>query len=163
MAGRSLTAEQVLTMLASAPTRIEAITAGAEPVQLRTCPSPDEWSANDVLAHLRTCADVSGGCIASMLDDDRPTLRAVNPTTWIESTDYRDLEFGSSLLAFAAQRAELMAILIPLSEEAWSRSAAVTGTGKVLERTVLFYAGWLARHERPHVRQIERIVAAMSS
>jgi hypothetical protein len=28
----------------------------------------------------------------------------------------------------------------------------------VLERTVLFYAQWLARHERPHLKQIERIV-----
>jgi hypothetical protein len=34
----------------------------------------------------------------------------------------------------------------------------VTGAGKPLERTVLFYAQWLARHERPHVKQIERIV-----
>jgi hypothetical protein len=28
----------------------------------------------------------------------------------------------------------------------------------VLDRTVLFYAQWLARHERTHVKQIERIV-----
>jgi hypothetical protein len=37
----------------------------------------------------------------------------------------------------------------------------VTGAGKVLERTVLFYARWLAGHEEPHVKQIERIVNAM--
>ena len=35
------------------------------------------------------------------------------------------------------------------------------GAGKVLERTVLFYAQWLAEHERPHVKQIERIVNTM--
>jgi hypothetical protein len=33
----------------------------------------------------------------------------------------------------------------------------------VLERTVLFYAQWLARHERPHVKQIQRIVNTASS
>jgi hypothetical protein len=27
----------------------------------------------------------------------------------------------------------------------------------VLTRTVLSYAQWLARHERPHVKQVERI------
>jgi hypothetical protein len=42
--------------------------------------------------------------------------------------------------------------------DAWSRSATVTGAGKVLERTVLFYARRLAGHERPHVKQVERIV-----
>jgi hypothetical protein len=26
---------------------------------------------------------------------------------------------------------------------------------------VLFYAQWLARHERPHVKQVERIVNTM--
>ena|GEM_PF-7001279 len=28
-----------------------------------------------------------------------------------------------------------------------------------IERTVLFYAQWLASHEQPHVKQIERIVS----
>jgi len=45
-----------------------------------------------------------------------------------------------------------------LPPEGWSRAATVTGAGKVLERTVLFYAQWLARHERQHVKQVERIV-----
>jgi hypothetical protein len=51
-------------------------------------------------------------------------------------------------------------LLEPLPHEAWSRAATVTGAGKVLERTVLFYGQWLARHERTHVKQIERIVNA---
>jgi len=138
----------------------DAITAGADPVQLRTCPGPDEWSANDVLAHLRSCADVWGGCIASILVEDRPNIRAVNPTTWIKSTDYPDLEFRPSPRSFCDQRAALRAVLEVLPEERWSRAATVTGGGKVLERTVQFYAEWLARHERPHVGHIERAVNA---
>ena len=155
---RSLTIEQVLTLLEATPPRLAALTAGLAPAQLRTAPTPDEWSANEVLAHLRACADVWGGCIMTMLAEDRPTLRAVNPRTWIEKTDYRELDFRRSLGAFAAQRAELLAILEPLPHESWSRAATVTGAGRVLERTVLDYAQRLARHERPHVKQIERIV-----
>src|SRR3989442_6404887 len=30
--------------------------------------------------------------ILAILAEDRPTLRAVNPTTWIAQTDYRELE-----------------------------------------------------------------------
>ena len=33
--------------------------------------------------------------------------------------------------------------------------------GKVLERTVLFYARWLAVHERPHLKQIVRIASTV--
>lgn len=124
----------------------------------RPAPSSIEWSANDVLAHLRACADVWGSCIVAILEEDRPTLRAVNPTTWITKTDYRELEFRSSLRSFTAQRADLMAVLEPLPPEGWQRSATVRGAVKSLERTVLFFARWLACHERTHVKQIQSIV-----
>ena len=114
-----------------------------------------------MLAHLRACADVWGACITTMLAEDMPTLRAINPRAWIKRTDYLDLDFQPSLAAFARQRAELVAILQPLPRAAWSRAATVTGAGKPLERTVLSYARRMAGHERPHVKQIERIVTSL--
>jgi hypothetical protein len=75
-------------------------------------------------------------------------------------TNDRELEFRPSFHSYTKQRAELLAILEPLPPEGWSRTATVTGmiAGQVFERTVLYYAEWMARHERPHVKQIERIV-----
>jgi DinB superfamily len=159
--GKSLTIEQVLTLLAETPPRIAALTADLSPAQLHTSPTHNEWSLNDVLAHLRACADVWGNCMVAMIAEDTPTLRAVNPLTWIKKTDYLELEFRPSLSSFATQRAELLAVLEPLPPEGWERSATVTGAGKVLERTVLFYGQWLARHERQHVKQVEHIVSTM--
>jgi DinB superfamily len=155
---KSLTIEQVLSQLAETAPRIAECTAGLTPAQVQTGSSHDAWSANDVLAHLRACADVWGNCIVATINEDAPMLRAVNPRTWIKKSDYLELEFRPSLRDFAAQRAGLLAILGPLPREGWSRAATVIGAGKALERTVLFYAQWLARHERPHVKQIERIV-----
>lgn len=150
--------EQVLALLAVTPPRLAELTAGVAQARLHTNPDHDEWSANDVLAHLRSCADVWGSCIATILAEDSPTLRAVSPRSWIEQTNYRDLKFRPSLRAFTAQRAGLLAILEPLSEERWSRSATVTGAGRPLQRSVLSYADRLARHETQHIEQIERIV-----
>jgi hypothetical protein len=150
MPSRSLTTEQVLTLLAETPRRIAALTVDRTPAQLHTAPNHDGWSANDVLAHLRACADVWGNCIVAMIAEDKPTLRAVNPRSWIKKTNYLELEFGPSLRAFAIQRDELLTALKPLPPEGWSRAATVTGAGKALERTVLFYAQRLARHERTH-------------
>ena len=158
---RSLTSEEAQHLLAETPPRLEALSAGLAPAQLRSTPSDDAWSVNDVLAHLRACADVWGGCIATILAEERPTLRAVNPRTWIKQTDYLDLEFRPSLRAFTSQRAELLAVLASLPPDGWSRAATVTGAGKALERSVLFYARWLAEHERPHVKQIARLVTMM--
>ena len=158
MPSRSLTIEQILTLLAETPPRMAALTAGLEPAQLHTAPNPGEWSANDVLAHLRACADMWGNCIAAIIAEDTPTIRAVNPRTWIKKTDYLELEFQPSLRSFAKQRTALLKVLEPLKPKDWSRTAAVTGAGKPLVRTVYTYAEWLASHERPHVKQIERIV-----
>ena len=100
MPDKSPTTEQVLTLLAETPPQIAALTAGLTSAQLHTAPKPDEWSANDVLAHLRACADMWGNCIAAIITQDKPTLRAVNPRTWIRETDYLEQEFRPSLHAF---------------------------------------------------------------
>lgn len=158
MSQRSLTIEQILALLAAAPPRIAALADGLTPAQLRKPPSQGEWSVNEVLAHLRSCADVWGGCIERILAAEMPTIKAINPTTWIKSTDYPELEFQPSFQAFAAQRADLLAILDLLPPEAWSREAKVTGAGKPLIRSVYTYAESLVVHERPHLKQIQRIV-----
>jgi hypothetical protein len=161
MPRKSLTIEQILKILTDTPTSIAALTNGLQTAQLHTPPEHDEWSANDVLAHLRSCADVWGDCIGLIITKDRPTIQAINPTTWIKSTDYLEQKFQTSLHSFITQRTELLAVLDRLSLEDWSRAAVVTGAGEPLERTVLDYGARLARHERTHIKQIEKIVKSM--
>lgn len=160
MPTKPMSTAQILALLAETPARLATLTADLSPGQPGAAPAPGEWSANEVLAHLRSCADMWGGCITAMLAEVHPTLRAVNPLTWIKQTTYLEQEFRPSLMAFTTQRAELLTVLEPLPPEGWERAATVTGAGKPLQRTVLFYAQWLASHERPHVTQVARIVAA---
>jgi hypothetical protein len=157
---RQLTIDEVLTQLADQPKAIAALTAGLPRAHLHASPSPGEWSVNDVLAHLRSCSDMWGKYIAMMIAEDRPTYRAMNPTTWIKNTNYPELEFEPSFRAFRKQRAELLALLRPLPKAGWSRSATVTGAGRPRERTLMEYARWLANHERSHVKHIGRIVTS---
>ncbi len=158
MSRKLLTTEGILTLLAETPPRLSALTSAVAETQLHTSPNHAEWSANDVLAHLRACADVWGSCIMKILAEDAPTFRAINPTAWIKQTNYLELEFVASLHAFAMQRAELLAVLEGLPQESWVRTATVKGAGKALQRTVLTYADGLARHERAHIKQVERII-----
>ena len=149
----SLTPEGALALLAEAPRRIARLTKGLTEAQLHHAPERGEWSANEVLAHLRACADTRGEAIRTILASDHPTIRAVNPLTWIKETDYLDLDFRASLRAFTKQRVALIRILEILPPRDWSRAATVTGAGRPLERTVLHYADWVAVHERPHLSQ----------
>jgi DinB superfamily len=149
--------QQVLALLTAAPPRIAVLTDGLTAEQLRATPGPGEWSASAVLAHMRSCADVWGDCMMSIITHEHPTIRAINPTTWIKGTDYLEQEFHPSLQVFAAQRAALLDVLERLEPKSWARSATITGAGAALERSVLSYAQWLARHEQPHIKQIQRI------
>ena len=158
MLSTSLTIERVLTLLAETPTRIATLTADLSSEALQMRPTPEEWSANEVLAHLRACADVWGNYIMTIIAKDRPTWRAVSPRTWIKQTDYPELEFRPSLGTFTTQRADLLAVLSPLPIDAWSRTATVTTVGRVLEPTVLSYVQRLVVHERSHLKQIAGIV-----
>jgi hypothetical protein len=154
----ALTIDQVLSHLAEQPKEIAALTAGVPRARLHRPPRRGEWSLNDVLAHLRSCSDMWGTYMATIITEDRPTIRAMNPRTWIKSTNYPELEYAPSLRAFTKQRAELLALLRPLPKGHWSRSATVTGAGRPRELTVLDYARRLAIHERSHVRHIARLV-----
>ena len=152
-----LTIDELLTRLAEQPKAIAALTAGLPAGRLDRAPGKGEWSANDVLAHLRSCGDMWGRYMATIIAENRPTIRAMNPRTWIKQTNYPELDFATSFRAFRKQRAELLALLRPLPKAAWTRRALVTGAGRPRERTVFEYAQWLANHERTHVKQIDRI------
>ncbi len=161
MPGKSINTAEVLSLLRELAGRILTLTTDLSPTQLQTKPQPEEWSVGEVLAHLHSCADVCGNCIRLILTEDLPTIRAINPTTWINQTDYPNLEFGSSLHFFTQQRADLVSVLEGLPEESWGRGALVTGGGKARVRTVQSFAMRLAVHERTHLKQLEWIISTL--
>jgi len=74
--------------------------------QLYAAPARGEWSANEVLAHLRSCADMRGGCIQAILFEDVHTLRAVNTPHLDQTNGLSQTEFSAlaASLSGAAQR-----------------------------------------------------------
>jgi hypothetical protein len=109
------------------------------------------WSVNEILAHLRSCADVWGDSIAAMLTENIPTLPELHPRTWIKETNYPALPFHESFQAFVKQRERLLITLRDLSFEDWSRAAMIAGR----KHTVFTQARRMAKHEKEHYEQIE--------
>ena len=163
MPRKPMPVEQIRSIIAATPAGLAELTAGPGPSALRQRPAADAWSANEVLAHLRACADMWGGAMMRIATEERPAIRAINPLAWIERTDYLELDFRPSLQAFATQRAELLDVLRALPPDGWARSTTVTGAGAPLERSVRDYGERMAAHERPHVKQIAAIVETLSA
>jgi hypothetical protein len=154
--------EEILERLAEAPRRIAAMTGSLDNARLHAKFGEDPWSANDILAHLRSCADVWGKGILAMLAQDHPTLRYVSPRTWIKKMKYPEQDFLPSFQAFARQRDDLLAALRPLAFEGWSRGATFTGTTRGREETVFTYARRIVHHEQPHLDQLEGLLNSLA-
>jgi hypothetical protein len=152
--------EQILTILEKSPPRLAELSRGVPPARLRRPPASGEWSASEILAHIRSCNELWGGYIQRILAQQRPTFKVTNPRTWIEKTDYMQENFEPALRDFTKRRRALLKLLRGLPAHGWSRQAVTTGAGKPLVQTVHSYADRLARHERPHVKQIERALEA---
>ncbi len=155
--------ESVIRLLAATPRRITSLSREVEISKLHFRPHPDSWSANDILAHLRACADVWGKSIVDMITLDHPKLRYISPRSWIRKTDYLELEFQGSLKAFTDQRRELLRVLKGLAIKDWSCSATFTATTKGREQTVFSYACRIAEHENKHCDQIEAVLKLASA
>jgi hypothetical protein len=164
MTDKYLPIETILTILKETPPRLAKLSAGLTPAQLHTAPSLGEWSAREVLAHLRACNEVWGGYyIMTILAQDNPTIKAMNPRTWIKNTDYLEQDFQPALRAFTKQRRKLLAILEPLPPRDWTRTNILIGAGKPLQQTLISHADGLARHERAHLKQIERMLKSLQA
>jgi hypothetical protein len=133
----------ILRTLDQTPKALARSTSRAEAARLRLKPDARSWSALDILAHLRSCADVWGASIQSMLAEVEPSLPDIHPRKWVEQTDYAEIEFAASLRAFARQRRNLLNTLKSLPCEAWERGARIGGR----RHTVFTQARRMAKHE----------------
>lgn len=152
--------QAVLAVLAETPEQIARIVRGRSDRQLQRRPEADAWSAQEIVAHLRACAEVWGRSIERMLAEDHPTIRYVSPRGWIRKTDYLQQGFGETLRAFSAHRAALIGTLGKLGAGDWTRGATFTATTLGREATVLSYATRIADHEVRHLDQLRRTVGA---
>jgi uncharacterized damage-inducible protein DinB len=150
--------EHVLTLLSGTPRDIARIVKGLSERQLQRQPHTDAWSAQQVVAHLRACADAYGHWITRMLAEDHPTIRYVSPRGWIRKTDYLQHNFSETLDGFSKERSRLLAVLTTLKPGEWARGATFTGTVSGRNGTVLSYAARMANHEVGHLDQIRRTV-----
>jgi hypothetical protein len=146
--------DEVLRLLAHTPIHISTLSSDIPNDEMVSKPEPKTWSANEVLAHLRACADVWGADIQSILERENPSLPNIHPRARLKEMNYDQLEFKPSFQAFCDQRAQLLESLTPLSIEEWGRTATIGGR----RHTVFSQVRRLALHEAGHYEQFENLL-----
>ena len=162
MSPRAFPVSVTLEMLAAGPRAIRDLVAPAPDARRRARPGPDAWSAHEIFAHLRACADVWGGHIRAILADHPARLGAGDPRAWAADRRYADAEFQDSFAVYLTDREALLALLRNLPEEGWASSALMVGSATRVERSVHWHADHIARHEEQHVVQMSRVLRAVA-
>jgi hypothetical protein len=67
-AGTASEMHLALAVLSDTPKQIARIARGCSAGQLHRRPAPDAWSARNIVAHLRACAEVWGRSIDRMIE-----------------------------------------------------------------------------------------------
>jgi hypothetical protein len=149
--------ERYLAALRDAPARIAALTVAGDDSTLHLRTADEPWSVNDVLAHLRSAADVRARFIAAMSTGERTTIRYVSPRSELRMSGYVDLPFAENLAAFRAGRAALIDRLVALGPDGWSRGSLIRDRPE----TVASYVGYLTEHEAVHIDQIASLIRGL--
>src|SRR5689334_15788386 len=117
--------EKILALLAETPRRIAACTDGLSGPPLQPAPDAKAWSAADILAHLRACADLWTYSIYAILAEENPTLPDIDERKWAKVTGYASRPFADSFQVFCLQRETLLGVLRSLPPQGWERPARI--------------------------------------
>lgn len=147
-----------LGILSETPQRIGQAAKDMDRGRLQQRVDARSWSANDILAHLRSCADLWTHSIYAMLAENEPQFSDIDERKWAKITRYAELPFEESVQALSLQRKNLLRVLQELPFESWERAAIIFGR----KHTVFTQARRMAKHEAEHIEQLESLLTEVA-
>jgi hypothetical protein len=142
---------------ATGPARLRAAIAAVPADALTWRPAPKEWSAHEVAVHCADSETQAASRIRFLAAEPEPLVLGYDEANWAEAFDYHAHPLELALATVDAVRANTVALLRRLPEEAWTRVGRHTQSGRYTSED------WLqiyAAHLEDHSRQIEANVAA---
>lgn len=117
----------------------------------------DDWSAHNVLIHLRASNEILTPRVMQMLVRDEPPLPAFDERAWAEIAGYAEMAPDALFARIAMPRYELIQTLRRAGDDAWTRSGIHEQHGRI---TVEQLVAHLIDHEDEHLAQIEELLSA---
>ena len=168
-----LPVNQRLERLELTPEEIETSIRGLNDAVLSRRPDAKNWSAKEVVCHLRDIEEQFILRFRSMLAMDDPKFLTLgdmpdnpaewgiakwdglpfDPARWAEERQYLRNDTGLALVAFRRRREETLIFLHRLRPEQWMRGSLHTTLGRM---TYSDWAALMAAHDDNHLNQLNR-------
>lgn len=145
-----------LEVLAATPDAIATATDGLSEEVLQTPPEPNEWSAEQVVAHLFTAEIVYAFRWRLTVAQDGETYPGYDQEIW---TNLPHPQFHDMTVVFTELRRANVAFLRDVPDDAWAKVGNHVERGpESLQLAVQLLAG----HDLAHLRQLDQTVAAVT-
>ena len=149
--------ESLIERYAAGPARLRGALAQVPAEARQWRPKAGEWSAHEVVVH---CADAETNAAARiryLASETDPLILGYDESRWAVTFDYHRHPLEPALAVVDAVRANTLALLRRLPDDAWQREGRHTESGRYTAED------WLriyAEHLDIHARQIEANLVA---
>jgi uncharacterized damage-inducible protein DinB len=150
---RMTSIEEQLARMARTADDFAAAISGVPDAVLSRRPDGKNWSAREVVCHVRDIEESFMARLQAIMLTDEPTFLPVEPDRWAEERQYQRNDAMEALQAFRARRDESLRFLHGLRPNQWERSGIHATRGPM---SVKDFVGLMVWHDDNHLDQLTR-------
>jgi len=145
--------EEQMARMERAADDFERAIAGVDDALLSRRPDGANWSAREVICHVRDIEESFMARLQIIMLMNEPKFLPVEPDRWAEERQYQRNDAMEALQAFRARRDESLKFLRGLKVEQWERGGIHATRGHM---SIKDFVGLMAWHDDNHLDQLKR-------
>ena len=149
----TLPREERLARLVRTVDELAAAIRGQTDAAVSKRPDAKNWSAKEVVCHLRDAEELFMDRFTVIMAIDEPALVAATPDRWAEERQYLRDDVHAALATFRKRRDESLEFLKKLPAEACNRAGVHVTRGKITIDDLVSHMAW---HDDNHLDQLKR-------
>ena len=130
-----------------------AVVKNVSDAQLTKRPDPKNWSAKEVVCHVRDIEESFMMRFLSIMAMDDPKFLPVEPDRWAVDRQYQRNDVPEALAAFKTRREETLRFLRGLKPDQWERGGIHATRGRMTLKDFVELMAW---HDDNHLDQLKR-------
>ena len=148
--------ENILAEMERAADDFSAAVKGISENVLSRRPDEKNWSAREVICHVRDTEEYFLSRFQMILSFDEPKFSPADAGRWAAERQYLRHDVGEALLTFRQRRRETLSFSKEIKPDQWQRTCLHAIRGRM---TLRDYLSLLAGHDRNHLDQIKRALS----
>lgn len=129
---------------------------GASEAALSKRPDTKNWSAKEIICHVRDTEEFFLNRFQMILSFPEPQFSLADAERWVAERQYLRNDAGEAISAFGKRRQETLQFINQIKPEEWERTCIHKVRGRM---TLRDYFHLLASHDKVHLEQVKRALA----